>query len=109
MARLGKFEVEIAAAVVRLGGRATAAQIFQEILTSGERALLANVYVTLERLESKATVIRSVERQVTADGASRNVNVYTLTDVGRDTLNDAIARLTRSVASLRAINLELAQ
>src|SRR5450755_1979274 len=103
MVRMGKFEAIIGAAVTRLGNRATAGQVFHEILDSGERALLANVYVALDRLEKKKAVIRSVERQTTPDGASREVNVYTLSDVGRESLNEAIERLTRSVATLQSV------
>ncbi len=88
----GRFEAVICRAIVSLGGRANASRIYDQILVSGERALLANIYTTLERLEDKNAVERTLERRVTDDGKERDVNMFALTGRG-STILDATNRL----------------
>jgi len=96
--RFGRFESLVAAALARLDGPATSAEILAEILDSGGAALAANVYATLGRLEGKAIVTTAVETILAPDRAKRTVRFYTLTKTGREELKFAIERLQMTVS-----------
>jgi DNA-binding PadR family transcriptional regulator len=98
--RFGRFESVVAAALARLDGPASSAEILAEILETGGTALAANVYATLGRLEGKSIVTSAVETILAPDRAKRAVTFYTLTKTGREELKFAIERLKLTVSVL---------
>ena len=93
-------ELTVGAAVSRRG-EGSASQIYDEILSVGDRAYLANVYATTERLTEKGILLCRQERRVTADGVEREVRIYELTDLGREKVAAAVKDAQREVELLQ--------
>jgi hypothetical protein len=103
MAHLGKFEVILCAALVRLGGCAYVSQIVQSVLDSGEEAISANAHPTLDRLVGKGIVLSFIENRLTKDGIHRNVKVFSLTPLGKRLLKTEIYSFMTTAKRLSSI------
>jgi DNA-binding PadR family transcriptional regulator len=97
--RFGRFESVVAAALARLNEPATSAQILAEILDAGGKALAANVYATLGRLETKEIVSSRSQLMKAPDGKERDVTLYRLTKHGAEELKMAIDRLKMTIST----------
>ena len=97
MTKVGIFELQVIAALSRLGGKAYASEIYDEILASGrKRTMLSKLYNVLARLQTKKLVAaRTMPSRPISGGRSRQR--YRLTAAGVRVL----ARVGTQVSTLR--------
>lgn len=97
---LGEFEQVVMLAVMRAGTDAYGVSIADEILSAtGRSVLLASVYTTLARLETKGYVASRLGAK-TAERGGRRKRYYTATAAGRRSVRSSLAALAQLARGL---------
>jgi PadR family transcriptional regulator PadR len=97
---LGELEQIVLLAVLRVGDAAYGVPVHQEIVRLAKRDLtLGTVYKTLSRLEDKG-LVRSYEGEPTAQRGGRRRRYFSVTAVGRKSLEATFATLRRMAVGL---------
>jgi DNA-binding PadR family transcriptional regulator len=97
---LGELEQIVLLAVLRVGEGAYGVPVHEEIVQLAQRDLtLGTVYKTLSRLEEKGFV-RSYEGDPTPQRGGRRTRCFSVTPVGRKSLESTFATLRRMAGGL---------
>jgi len=100
MDELGKFELPVLAAVVRLRGNAYGVSVMEEVAEREQRSIpYGAVHVTLNRLLDKG-FLTSKMGEPTAERGGRRKRYYELTGKGQRALSLAISRFQSNLAGL---------